>query len=489
MSFIKKRIINGTTYVYEITSYRNENGKVKTKDKILGKLDESGNLIPSKRRLASLASSEPKVEVNDKVPATPLHATPAIPEVIEVPICPPTAHLTESPANLTEARARISDTESESKIYENFTDLHNEEMGNVGNETEIIDASCTSKEVMLVSIVENKNSEITEHEIVKENHPQVISVKADHYRINTSKLDNIAFDPSKNEAVYKASDINEIRVNVSRSSKKRIDTLFYIDFNDAKSNGLDISHEDRLTAYDSEIHNAVATLAAAGNKCISPNMIFQLLSGNTSEKHKSGMSPETREKIVKSLNKMRMTNVKINASSEVKAGMILGGIIENYLIPAKRAEMTLNGQIIKDCIYLYDQLPLFLYASKKNQIASVDIKMLDTPLLNSAENIALKCYLIKRILSLSNEKNNMSGVIRYDTLYQYLNIQASNQDRLNHKHKQIREKVKTLLNFWKEKKFIKDYKEEKEGRLFTKVIIIVSKNTSLSMKSIEKRSL
>ena len=305
--------------------------------------------------------------------------------------------------------------------------------------------------------------------------PQVISQKADQFKVNMSKVENIAFTPSKNEVVYEATDINTVKVNVSRgkSPKKRVETLLYIDFNDAKVNGLNISHEDRLTPYDREVHNAVASLVAAGNICINPYMIFQVLSGNSSDKTKSGMSPETREKIVKSLNKMRFTNVKINASAEVKAGMILEGTIDSYLIPAKITEVMLNGQVIKDCICLYDTLPLFNYANMKNQIASVDVKMLDTPLANTPENIVLKCYVLKRILSISNEKNNMHDVIRYSTVYEYLGIQAPNKDLLNHKRKQIRDKIRKLLNYWKGEKLIKDYREEREGRTLAKVIIFV----------------
>ena len=229
--------------------------------------------------------------------------------------------------------------------------------------------------------------------------PQVTSKKANQFKMELTKVENTIFDPNKNEGIYEAADLDAVKINVSQriSPKKRIETLLYIDFNDAKANGLDISREDRLTHYDREIHSAVATLAAAGNQYISPNMIFQLLSGDFSAKNKNGMSPETRDRIIKSLNKMRVTNVKLNASAEIKAGMIFDGTIENYLIPAKRVEIVLSGQLIKDCIYLYDTLPLFNYTSKKNQIESVDIKMLDTPLANTPENIILKCYLLKRI--------------------------------------------------------------------------------------------
>ena len=58
MSFIKKRLVNNTVYVYEITSYREKTtGQVKKKWKILGKLDADGNVIPSKKRASAEAVS------------------------------------------------------------------------------------------------------------------------------------------------------------------------------------------------------------------------------------------------------------------------------------------------------------------------------------------------------------------------------------------------------------------------------------------------
>ena len=51
MSFITKRIINNTTYVYENTSYRDKNGKPRNKQRCLGKLDDDGVLISNKKKL------------------------------------------------------------------------------------------------------------------------------------------------------------------------------------------------------------------------------------------------------------------------------------------------------------------------------------------------------------------------------------------------------------------------------------------------------
>ena len=50
MSFITKRVINGITYIYEITSYRDKNGKPRNKQKCLGKIDKDGAFIPNKKR-------------------------------------------------------------------------------------------------------------------------------------------------------------------------------------------------------------------------------------------------------------------------------------------------------------------------------------------------------------------------------------------------------------------------------------------------------
>ena len=48
MSHIIKRKVNNNIYVYEETSYRNKDGKPRTKQKYLGKLDNNGVLISSK---------------------------------------------------------------------------------------------------------------------------------------------------------------------------------------------------------------------------------------------------------------------------------------------------------------------------------------------------------------------------------------------------------------------------------------------------------
>ena len=51
MSYIVKRKVKGSIYVYEATSYRNKQGKPRSHQRYLGKLDANGVLITKKRKL------------------------------------------------------------------------------------------------------------------------------------------------------------------------------------------------------------------------------------------------------------------------------------------------------------------------------------------------------------------------------------------------------------------------------------------------------
>ena len=97
--------------------------------------------------------------------------------------------------------------------------------------------------------------------------------------------------------------------------------------------------------------------------------------------------------------------------------------------------------------------------------------MLNAPVNNTPENIELKGYLLRRITSIKNPNSKLSSVIRYDALYEYLGVTASNETALKKKRKEIRDRVKEILNFWIHEAFIKGYTEEKEGRTIAKLKI------------------
>lgn len=54
MSYIIRRKINSTIYIIMVTSYRDKNGKPRNKQRSLGRLDDDGVLISSKRKLPAV---------------------------------------------------------------------------------------------------------------------------------------------------------------------------------------------------------------------------------------------------------------------------------------------------------------------------------------------------------------------------------------------------------------------------------------------------
>ncbi|MBR0168141.1 MAG: hypothetical protein IJQ08_05685, partial [Synergistaceae bacterium] len=171
------------------------------------------------------------------------------------------------------------------------------------------------------NLIEQKKKEIMQWLLsLGEKGRQIINAtttRASSYTFGTTKVEGLAFDPERNPAIYSA--LVPVRIDVSRrkSQRKKIETLFYIDFKELKQRGVSIDYEYLLTPYDREIHNAVATLASAGNEYINPSMIFQLLSGNTGTTN--DMSPETRKSILRSIDIMMATLVTIDASAEISS--------------------------------------------------------------------------------------------------------------------------------------------------------------------------
>lgn len=291
----------------------------------------------------------------------------------------------------------------------------------------------------------------------------------------TTKVEGLAFDTTKNEDLYEQ--LAEINVSKREGKRKDIQVLFAIDFKELSKAGVKIEYEYRLTPFDKAVHNAIASLWVAGhqegknlNEYLTPRMIFQILAGNTSESREIG--PELRKAILGSIDKMRNTEITIDNSAEAKKFGYEKFICQSSLLPSERIEgITLNGNEVIDCIHILKKPPLFAYADIKNQVGSVEIKMLNVPIKNTLGNIELKEYLLQRILSIKNSKSSLSPTIKYSTVYEYMKITAPNSKALAKKKEKIRKNIITLLDAWKSANFIKSYAEEKDGKTKSKVTI------------------
>ncbi|MBQ7576715.1 MAG: hypothetical protein IJT21_00445 [Synergistaceae bacterium] len=73
MSFIIQRKIKNTTYVFEVTSYRDKDGKPRNKQKSLGKLNENGVLIASKHKRKFPAKIQEVATITKKFMLVPVN--------------------------------------------------------------------------------------------------------------------------------------------------------------------------------------------------------------------------------------------------------------------------------------------------------------------------------------------------------------------------------------------------------------------------------
>ena len=240
-----------------------------------------------------------------------------------------------------------------------------------------------------------------------------------------------------------------------------IKTLISINFDEAQSQGITTSK--RLTAYDREIHDAITSLYIdGGNEYITTNMIYQTITGNTEAK--KGMSAKTAEAIGESVTKLMYSRIVIDATEEAQA---LNKDIsklskDSPLLPAERVTAILNGQIIQS-IHILKAPPLYEYSEAKKQISKVDLKLLDSPVRKNAEVIKLQGYLMRRILSMKSSVK-VSNTIIYDKIYKQVDMEVTTPGAIRNKKAKIRTQTKQILDYWKQKDFIKGYEENTQGQ-------------------------
>jgi len=275
----------------------------------------------------------------------------------------------------------------------------------------------------------------------------------------TDKVSNLAFS---NELT--GGHIQQLAME-RRGSNKQITTLASIDF-DNLNGSVQIKGRKELTPYDREVHDAIITLyVEGGNEYITPQMIYQVMTGNPN----AYLEKKQAEAINESITKCMYSRIIIDASEEAKAYGFDSFKYDGSLISGERVTATLNGTVV-ECLRILRPPVLYEYANKKNQIGRFNIKLLNTPINKTKRIITLQGYLYRRILSMKNN-SNLSKTIVYDTVYNQLDIKAASDGALRKKKAKLRDQIKTILDYWKKENFIAGYVENKRGQVIYSVTI------------------
>lgn len=232
-------------------------------------------------------------------------------------------------------------------------------------------------------------------------------------------------------------------------SKQPIDILYSIDFDALEASGR-AKITKKLTKYDKRVYIAAAGLFNAGNTVITLRQIYDAMGGM------GRANAAQRKKISESIHKMIGAHISIDNSMEVEAGY-------NYdkfqyggpLLPAETISQIVNGNLVDEAIHLFREPPAMTFARQRGQIATIPIKVLNSPANKTDENLAIEDYLIERI-SRAKKGKGLRRIL-YKTIAENARITSAKQQQ------RLPEKVKTYLDYYVSCSFIGGYTAAKDG--------------------------
>ena len=190
---------------------------------------------------------------------------------------------------------------------------------------------------------------------------------------------------------------------------------------------------------------------------ITPQKIFNMLSGREDKEP----SIQVRAAITSALERLNAVTVEVNDPQlkQMRHRDSKGNI---YLLSVRATEgMRINRRKRNYALYLQEVPPLYDLAKNTKKLLCVDIALLDVPLENGIDNIALKGYLLRLIFIAKNTRIK-ELVISYKKLYSSIGIKDSGkgmsieeQNKIHLGQMEVRKKVKKCLEFWKEQELIR----------------------------------
>ena len=288
---------------------------------------------------------------------------------------------------------------------------------------------------------------------------------------SNTKVSNEIFKKD-NEPFYNASVLLAVENQKRRKGKaaaKPISVSVSLQYNPEQDPNIKLVGK-RLNNFDRIVHDAVVTqFVDGGNRYITTDMIAYVINGGKDINN----APKLREAINESIDKLFYTSVIIDAKEQAKSYGLDDGGFRGRLLDFDLIWGIVNGQKIQ-CMDFSEKIPvLYRYADKLGQVIRSDLNMLNIPgLQNYPENIELKNYLLHR---LEIDDSSKTRVIRYDAIYNLLNVTADNPGTLRAKKRDIRQNVKKCLDYWISTGKILGYEEIKEGKEIAKIEIKIGR--------------
>lgn len=233
----------------------------------------------------------------------------------------------------------------------------------------------------------------------------------------------------------------------SRTDKRKgreVDLMYSIDFT-ALEESEAVRITKKLTPFDKRVYTAIGALFNAGNTVISLSQIYTAM-GNTGRPPKS-----TLDKINDSITKMLRAVIYISNEPEAKVYNYPRFVYDGSLLPMERiSNVNINGKTTEVAIHILREPPMISFAKNHgNQLTAVPIKLLQSPISKTDNNLQIEEYLIERIAKA--KKGSLSNKILMSSIYEGANITDTKQKQ------RLPEKLIRYLDHYKKENFIKGY--------------------------------
>lgn len=233
-----------------------------------------------------------------------------------------------------------------------------------------------------------------------------------------------------------------------KGEKQPINLKYSIDFFALDKLDGNVKITKKLEPYDRRVYIAMGGLFKN-----SPYMTIQQIYNAMGFKGILGQSDK--EKINQAILKMNVAHIYIDNMNELnKHYRYPKFIYDGSLLPMERIQGTYNNKSIT-IVHLFREPPLLTFARQRKQITTVDIKLLGTPLNKNNGNIELEDYIMEEIARI--KKGDRNNKMLYSTIYEETHINTIKQKQ------RTPEKIKRLLEYYKECKYITDFKENDDG--------------------------
>ena len=198
-------------------------------------------------------------------------------------------------------------------------------------------------------------------------------------------------------------------------------------------------------------------------------MVYRAMNGMIESEF---VSPKSIKMIVDSLEKLRITDISIDYTEQVRmtnpADSFDAARVSGSMLMMQKVTVSTGG-VTKWAYRLAASPIVYEYSKLIKQIIPIRLDLLNTKETTRSTDtvIIIRQYILQRVELMKNKKNNMnSRLISYDSIYELLNTPDDRKLRAT-----IRSQTERLLDNYIGKEYIAGYEIVRRGRAITGVLI------------------